>query len=59
MSSTSFDTQYVCNQDPNRNIFNKFFSEQCTPLKNSSILPVNKMFLTQSRLNAIDCNNHT
>ena len=34
------------------NIFNKFFTEQWTPLKNSSVLPVNQMFLTQSRLNS-------
>ena len=34
------------------NIFNKFFTEQWTPLKNSSVLPVNQMFLTESRLNS-------
>ena len=33
------------------NIF-KFFAEQCTPLKNNSVLPVNQMFLTQSRLSS-------
>ena len=38
------------------NIFNKFFTEQCTPLKNSSMLPVNQMCLTQSRLNSVDFN---
>ena len=38
------------------NIFNKFFAGQCTPLKNNSVLPVNQMFLTQSRLNYIDFN---
>ena len=38
------------------NIFNKFFAEQCTPLKNSSVLPVNQMFLTQSRLSCISFN---
>ena len=35
------------------NIFNKFFAEQCTPLKNNSVLLVNQMFLTQSRLSSI------
>ena len=38
------------------NIFNKFFAEQCTPLKTSSALPVNQMFLTRSRLNSINFN---
>ena len=36
------------------NIFNKFFADQCTPLKNNSSLPVNQIFLTQSRLTSID-----
>ena len=27
--------------------FNKFFAEQCAPLKNDSVLPVNQIFLTQ------------
>ena len=38
------------------NIFNKFFAEQCTPLKNDSVLPINQMFLTQSRLGTLDFN---
>ena len=38
------------------NIFNNFFAEPCTPLKNSSVLPLNQMLLTQSRLNCIDFN---
>ena len=37
-------------------IFNKFFAEQCTPLKNDSVLPVNQIFLTQSRLSSLDFN---
>ena len=36
------------------NIFNKFFAEQCPPLRNGSILPVNQMFLTQARLKSLD-----
>ena len=36
------------------NIFNKFFADQCTPLKNNSSLPVNQIFLTQSRLTSLD-----
>ena len=38
------------------NIFNKFFAEQCTPLANDSVVPVNQIFLTQSRLNYINFN---
>ena len=30
------------------NIFNKFFAEQCTPLKNDSRVPNSQIFLTQS-----------
>ena len=36
------------------NIFNKFFTDQCTPLKNNSSLPANQIFLTQSRLTSLD-----
>ena len=38
------------------NIFNKFFADQCTPLENNSSLPVNQIFLTQSRLTSLDFN---
>ena len=34
----------------------KFFTEQCTPLKNDSVLPINQMFLTQSRLGTLHFN---
>ena len=37
-------------------IFNKFFAEQCTPLKNDSVLPVNQIFPTQSRISFLDFN---
>ena len=37
-------------------IFNKYFAEQCKPLKNDSVLPVNQIFLTQSRLSSLDFN---
>ena len=36
------------------NIFNKIFAEQCTPLQNDSVLPINQMFLTQSSLGTLD-----
>ena len=38
------------------NIFNKFFAEQCTPLKNDSVLPINQMILIQLRLGTLDFN---
>ena len=38
------------------NIFNEYFAEQCTLLKNSSVLPINQTFLTQSRLTSLDFN---
>ena len=41
----------------NANIFNKFFAEQCTPLKNGSILPSSLEFLTQERLCSLNFSN--
>ena len=35
-------------------IFNKFFSKQCTPLENDTVLPTSQNVLTQSRLHSID-----
>ena len=48
--------EYVTDTQIKANIFNKFFAEQCTPLINNSVLPVNQMFLTQSRLSSISFN---
>ena len=50
------DNNFVTDIKTKANIFKKFFAEQCTPLKNNSALPVNQMFLTQSRLIYIDFN---
>ena len=50
------DNMFVTNIQTKANIFNKFFTDQYTPLKNSTALPVNQMFLIQSRLNSIDFN---
>ena len=50
------DNNFVTDIQTKANIFNTFFAEQCTPLNNSSVLPVNQMFLTQSRLNFINLN---
>ena len=38
------------------NIFNEYFAEQCTPLKNSSVIPIDQRFLTQSRITSLDFN---
>ena len=50
------DNNFVTDIQMKADIFNKFFAEQCTPLKNNSVLPANQMFLTQSRLKYIDFN---
>ena len=47
------DNMFVTDIQTKVNFFNKFFTEQCTPLKNSSVLPINQIILTQSRLNSI------
>ena len=46
--------KFVIDIQTKANIFNKFFAEQCTPLKNDSVLPKNQVFLTQSRLCSLD-----
>ena len=50
------DNNFVTDIQTKANIFNTFFAEQCTPMNNSNVLPVNQMFLTQSRLNFINFN---
>ena len=50
------DDKFVTDMKTKANIFNKFFAEQCTPLKNDSKLPSNQIFLTQSRLSSLDFN---
>ena len=35
------------------NIFNDFFSKQCTPLANGRKLPENQVYLTNSRINSV------
>ena len=46
--------KFVIDIQTKANIFNKFFAEQCTPLKNDSALPKSQTFLTQSRLCSLD-----
>ena len=50
------EDKFVTDIQTKANIFNKSFVEQCTPLKNHSLLPLNQIFLTQSRLNSLDFN---
>ena len=52
------DNMFVTDIQTKANISNKSFAEPCTPLKNSSLLPLNQMFLTQSRFNTVDVNEH-
>ena len=44
------DDKFVTDIQTKAKIFNKFFADQCTPLKNGSVLPKSQIFLTQSRL---------
>ena len=37
-------------------IFNKFFADQCTPLKNNSMIPTKQLFMTQAKLRSLDFN---
>ena len=48
--------KFVTDIQAKANIFNKFFADQCTPLKNNSMLPSNQLFMTQTRLISLDFN---
>ena len=48
------EQKFVTDTQTKANIFNKFFAEQCTPLSNGGVLPVNQMFFTQARLRSLD-----
>ena len=50
------DDKFVTNIKTKANILNKFFADQCTLLKNNSILPTNQIFLTQARLEFLEFN---
>ena len=51
------DNKFVTDMKTKANIFNELFAEQCTTMKNNSMLPVNQIFLTQSsRLVSLDFN---
>ena len=51
------DKKFVTDIRTKANIFNNFFAEQCTPLKNRSLLPSSQEFLTQERLYSLDFSN--
>ena len=50
------DDNFVTDIQAKANIFNKYFADQCTPLKNSSILPTRQIFLTQAKLRILNFN---
>ena len=50
------DDKFVTDIKTKANIFNKLFADQCTPLKNNSVLPTNQIFLTQARLEFLEFN---
>ena len=50
------DDKFVTDIQTKRNIFDKFIADQCQPLNNTSDLPTNQIFLTQSRLVSLDFN---
>ena len=50
------DDKFVNDTKTGADIFNNFFAEQCTLLKNDSKLPSNQIYLTQSKLISLDFN---
>ena len=50
------DNKFATDIKTKANIFNDFFAEQCTPLKNNSVLPINQNFLIQSRMVSLNFN---
>ena len=49
------DDNFLTDMKTKANIFNEYFPEQCTPLKNNSVF-TDQMFLTQLRLVSLDLN---
>ena len=50
------DGKHVTDIKTKVNIFNEYFAEQCTFLKNSSVLLIYETFWTQSSLASLDFN---
>ena len=48
--------KFVTDIQAKANIFNKFFADQCTPLKNNRLFPTNQLFMTQATLRSLDFN---
>ena len=48
------EDKHVTDIKTKANIFNWYFAEQCTLLKNNTVLPSNQTFLTRSRLTTLD-----
>ena len=46
--------KFVTDIKTQANIYNKFFAEQCTPLKTYSVLPTSQNLLAQCKLQSID-----
>ena len=50
------DDKHITDIKTKANIFNEYFAEQCTFLKNYTMFPINQTFLTRSRLTSLDFN---
>ena len=50
------DYKFVTDMKTKADIFNNFFAEHCTSLKNDSKLPSNQIYLTQSRVVSLNFN---
>ena len=50
------DTKFLTGMKTNADSSDQFYAEQCTPLKKSSVLPINQICLAQSRLVSLDFN---
>ena len=48
ISTLLVNDRFVTDTKTKACIFNEFFAEQCTPLKNHNVRPVNQIFLIQS-----------
>ena len=48
--------RFVPDVKTDTNVFKNFFVEQCTPLNNDKIFSACQIFLTESRLCSLDCN---
>ena len=48
------DDKHVTDIKTKANIFNDYFTEQCTLLKSNSVLPINQTILTKSSLTSLD-----